>query len=86
MAKLANTTVYTAAAKHKETMLDKTTRIVRKMNDEDAEIRHDKTALLRKSRFESDAETPVEAVSVTSGRTRNKRSSNPLSYRKICRV
>lgn len=37
----------------KETPLDKTTRIVRRINDDEAEVRHVKTARLRKARFES---------------------------------
>jgi hypothetical protein len=62
MAKLANTTINATAIAHKETPLDKTARIVRQINDEDAEIRDAKTARLRKARFESKAETPEEVV------------------------
>lgn len=73
MAKLAKTTVYTSATPDKETMLDKTTRIVRRINDDEAEVRHVKTARLRKARFESEAETPVEAATVKPNRARTRR-------------
>lgn len=59
MAKLAKTNLFTSAAAPKETALDKTTRIFRRMNEEDAEERHLKTARLRSDRFKKEAGEPV---------------------------
>jgi len=52
MAKLATTTVFTNAKPEKETKLDKTTRAVKAMAEEETEERHVKTARLRKARLE----------------------------------
>ena len=57
MANLAKTTVFTSSGSQKETPLDKTTRIVRRVNEDEADVRHQKTARLRKARFESEADT-----------------------------
>ncbi len=57
MANLAKTTVFTSYTSPKETPLDKTTRIVRRITEDEAEVRHQKTARLRKARFESEADT-----------------------------
>ncbi|MFT5968716.1 MAG: hypothetical protein ACI9ND_002640 [Yoonia sp.] len=69
MANLAKTTEFTINGPKKETPLEKTTRIVRKINDEDAEIRNDKMAQLRKDRFESEAVAPVEVIAEPSSET-----------------
>ena len=58
MANLVKTTVFTSNTSPKETPLDKTTRIVRRITEDEAKIRHQKTARLRKARFESEADTP----------------------------
>ncbi len=58
MANLAKTTVFTSSGCEKETALDKSTRIVRRINEDEADVRHQKTARLRKARFESEADTP----------------------------
>jgi hypothetical protein len=58
MANLAKTTVFASSGSQKETPLDKTTRIVRRITEDEADIRHQKTARLRKARFESEADTP----------------------------
>ncbi|MBB5722206.1 hypothetical protein FHS72_001830 [Loktanella ponticola] len=58
MANLAKTIIFTSGTSPKETPLDKTTRIVRRINEDEAELRHQKTARLRKARFDSDADTP----------------------------
>ena len=57
MANLAKTTVFTSDTSRKETPLDKTTRIVRRITEDEAEVRHQKTDRLRKARFESQADT-----------------------------
>jgi hypothetical protein len=62
-----------AAQPQKETMLDKTTRVVRQINDEDAHKRYEKSAKLRKARFGKEADRPVEAIRPKSGRARSRR-------------
>lgn len=61
-----------AAAKNfstvKETPIDKTTRIARKMVDDEAEQRQTKMARLRNDRLASEADVPVEAPKATSRR------------------
>ena len=73
MAKLAKTTLFTYGDAPKETALDKTTRIVRRMNDEDAEKRHLKATRLRSDRFKKEAgesaETSAAALSGTRKRS-----------------
>lgn len=73
MARLAKATILTTTKSQKETPLEKTTRISRRMNDDEAEVRHVKTARLRKARFESAAATPDEPLAVTSGAVRKRR-------------
>jgi hypothetical protein len=73
MANLAKTTLFTSAEAPKETALDKTTRIVKRMNDEDAEKRHLKAAQLRSDRFKKEASVPDETSVATSGGTRQTR-------------
>lgn len=65
MAKLAKTTVFTTTIPQKETQLDKTARIVRRIKDDEAEIRHVKTARLRKARYERENMNPANATSAT---------------------
>ena len=49
MAKLLKTTVFSSDTSPKETSLDKTTRIMRRITQDEAEVRHQKTARLRKA-------------------------------------
>jgi hypothetical protein len=72
MANLAKTTLFTSAEAPKETALDKTTRIVRRMNDEDAEKRHLKAAQLRRDRFNKEASETVETSPASHSGTRKK--------------
>ncbi len=72
MTKLAKTTVFTTTGAKKETPLDKTTRIVRRITDDEAEIRHVKTTRLRNARLDSEAGTSVEAITAKSSRARKK--------------
>lgn len=53
-----------------ETAMDKTTRIVRKMVDEDAEQRQAKITRLRKARLEREANSPPEATATAARQTR----------------
>lgn len=72
MTKLAKNTVFTIAKPRKETPLDKTTRIVRRIKSEESEIREVKTARLRNDRLKSEAGTPVEASAAPSGSAQEK--------------
>lgn len=68
MANLAKTTDFTFTGSQKETALDKTTRIVRRITEDEAELHHQKIARLRKARFESEADTPAEAIATGSSK------------------
>jgi hypothetical protein len=73
MANLAKTNVFTSTSAQKETPLDKTTRIVRRITEDEAEVRHQKTARLRKARFESEAEAPDATIAAVFGKARKRR-------------
>lgn len=60
MAKLKKTSVFKAQGPSAETPMDKTTRIVRKMVEEEAEQRQTKNDRLRKARLERETNTPIE--------------------------
>ncbi|SDZ57185.1 hypothetical protein SAMN05444004_12317 [Jannaschia faecimaris] len=57
MAKLTKTSLFKAKGSKAETSMDKTTRIVRKMVDEDAEKRRVKMDRLRNARLETGGDT-----------------------------
>ncbi|MBM1691138.1 hypothetical protein [Sulfitobacter geojensis] len=65
MAKLTKTDVFKAYDSKPETPMDKTTRVVRKMVDEDAEKRQAKITRLRNARLEREANTPPETTAKT---------------------
>jgi len=60
LAKLTKTSVFKAQGAKVETPMDKTTRIVRKMVDDDAEKRQAKMDRLRNARLEREANTPTK--------------------------
>ncbi len=60
MAKLTKTSVFNAKGPNVETPMEKTTRIVRKMVEEEAEQRQAKNDRLRKARLEREANTPTQ--------------------------
>ncbi len=60
MAKLTKTSVFKARGPSVETQIDKTTRVVRKMVEEEAEQRHAKISRLRNARLEREANTPTK--------------------------
>ena len=68
MAKIAKLTEIKTSSQ-KETLMDKTTRIVREIQDGEAKQREIKTIRLRNSRLESKA---VEAIAATSSKARKK--------------
>ncbi|WP_138934969.1 hypothetical protein [Roseovarius arcticus] len=57
MNKLAKTTVFTNSKPERETKLDKTTRAVKAIAEEETEERQIKTARLRKDRLEKEEDT-----------------------------
>lgn len=61
MAKPRKATVLKAHFSGQETAMDKTTRIVKEMIDEETEKRQEKITRLRKTRLEREAKTPPEA-------------------------
>lgn len=61
MTKAAKMGSFISTGRKKETPLDKTARIVRRITEDEAEVRHIKTARLRKARFESEEDTVAEA-------------------------
>ncbi len=75
MTKLTKTTVLNTHASIPETLMDKRTRIVREIIDEEAEQRQVKNARLRIARLEREANTPTEAA------TRKTRSSKTVTKR-----
>jgi hypothetical protein len=62
MTKLNKTTVFKESFLNRETQMDKTSRIVRKMIDDEAEQRQVKLDRLRNARLEREANTPTKAV------------------------
>jgi len=60
VAKLTKTSVFKAQGPKAETPMDKTSRIVRKMVDEEAEKRQVKIDRLRNARLEREANTPSQ--------------------------
>jgi hypothetical protein len=73
MANLAKMTIFASNGSPKETALDKTTRIVKRMNDEDAEKRRLKTTRLRSDRFKKEAGEPITTSSAAPSGTRKRR-------------
>ena len=59
MAKLTKDNLFKAQPRKAETQMDKTTRVVRKMVDEEAEHRQVKMDRLRNARLEREAHTPA---------------------------
>jgi len=62
MAKLTETSVFKAHNPKPETPMDKTTRVVRKMVDDEAEKRQVKMDRLRNARLEREASTPAKTL------------------------
>ena len=72
MAKLTKSTVFTSAEPKKETPLDKTARIVKEIQDGEAEQRRTKTARLRNARLDSEADMPAKTTTEKSAKSRKK--------------
>ena len=70
MAKLTKKNVVKAYDAKPEDKMDKTTRVVRRMVDDDAEERQAKTTQLRNARLEKEANTPPETKTTLARKTR----------------
>ena len=70
MAKLSKTNAFNAYDTKPETAMDKTTRVVQEMIDEDTEQRQTKIARLRNARLERAANTPPETTAKATRKTR----------------
>ncbi|MCK0097104.1 hypothetical protein MWU60_16125 [Yoonia sp. F2084L] len=77
MAKLTKKSVFKSYDTKPETPMDKTTRVVRKMVDDDAEERQAKITRLRNARLEREANTPSE----TTAKERKARQSSGVTKR-----
>ncbi len=77
MAKLTKTSIFKSYDTKPETPLDKTTRVARKMVDDDAEQRQAKITRLRNARLEREANTPRE----TTATGRKARQSSTVTKR-----
>jgi len=74
MAKLNKDTLFKAPQNKAETVMDKTTRVVREMLDTETEKREAKTQRLRKTRLEREAATQEDAPEAKP-KTRARKSS-----------
>jgi len=72
MAKLTMTTLFNTSKPRAETAMDKTTRAVREILDEETERRQVRTSHLRKARLEREAGTPDDVIATTLTGVRNK--------------
>jgi hypothetical protein len=72
MTKLTKTTLFKDSKPLKETLMDKTTRVVREILDEEAEQRQIKTSRLRKARREREAVPLADAIPPTPSGARKK--------------
>jgi hypothetical protein len=72
MAKLTKDTVFKTSTPVSETAMDKTTRIVREIMDNEAEQRQVKMARLRNARLEREANTPAKSAGTAASKTRKK--------------
>ena len=70
MAKLTKKNVFKAYDAKPEDKMDKTTRVVRRIVDDDAEERQAKTTRLRNARLEKEANTPPETKTTLARKTR----------------
>lgn len=76
MARQGKTSLFNTPSSRAETPMDKTTRAVRHILDDEAEKRSIKTSRLRKARLEREAATPaVDATTSKSARKAVKRKS-----------
>ncbi|WP_298975140.1 hypothetical protein [uncultured Roseobacter sp.] len=72
MPKPTKTSLFKALDPQPETAMDKTTRVVREIIDEEAQQRQVKIARLRTARLEREANTPTDAASATKKKNASK--------------
>ncbi len=75
MAKLTKASVFKANESKPETPMDKTTRIARKLVDDEAEQRQAKMNRLRSARLEREANTPPQATETAARKTRRSKAT-----------
>ena len=75
MAKLTKTSVFKAYDSKPETAMDKTTRIAKKLVDDEAEQRQAKMNRLRNARLEREANTPPETTETAARKTRRSKAT-----------
>jgi len=74
MTKLTKNNLFKVYDTKPETPMDKTTRVVRQMVDEETEQRQAKVTRLRNTRLEREANTPSETTAKTARKTRPSRT------------
>lgn len=72
MAKLTKETAFKPAKPRNESVMDKTSRAVKEILDEETTQRETRTARLRKARLEREAGTPPASVDVTPAKATRK--------------
>lgn len=75
MAKLTKTSIFKPHDSKPETPMEKTTRVVKQMVDDDADQRAVKNARLRNARLEREANTPLETKVSPPRKTRASRAA-----------
>ena len=74
MTKLTKSNLFKVYDSKPETPMDKTTRVVRQMVEEETEQRLAKISRLRNTRLEREANTPSEMTAKTARKTRSSRT------------
>jgi hypothetical protein len=73
LTKLTKNNLFKVYDSKPETAMDKTTRVVRQMVDEETEQRDAKNSRLRNARLEREANTPPETTATSARKTRSSR-------------
>ena len=76
MTKLTKNTLFKVYDSKPETQMDKTTRIVRQMVDEETEKRDAKNSRLRKARLEREANTPPVTKDSAASKSRRTKAAS----------
>ncbi|APG49322.1 MULTISPECIES: hypothetical protein [Phaeobacter] len=76
MTKLSKNNLFKVYESKPETAMDKTTRVVRQMVDEEAEQRQAKNSRLRNARLEREANTPPEIKASAASKSRRTKAAS----------
>lgn len=76
MTKLTKNTLFKAYDPKPETPMDKTTRVVRQMVDDETEKRDAKNSRLRNARLEREANTPPETKASAASKSRRTKAAS----------